>query len=146
MKEERHRLLREIISGSSISTQAQLAAELARRGLRVRQSTLSRDLAELGARKQGDIYVIGRQDVAQQEPDFRAAVIGFLPCGPNLVVLRTRVGAAQPVAVWLDQQREPAIVATLAGDDTIFIATKSEKTQVVVLRRLETWFGEKRER
>jgi arginine repressor len=46
----------------------------------------------------------------------------------------------------MDRQDEPAFVATLAGDDTIFIATKNSKTQAVALRRLEAWFGDKRER
>jgi transcriptional regulator of arginine metabolism len=75
-----------------------------------------------------------------------AAVCGFVSCGPNLIVVRTIVGQAQPVALFLDAQQDSSIVATLAGDDTIFVATKNQKTHAVALRRLEAWFGDKRER
>jgi transcriptional regulator of arginine metabolism len=41
---------------------------------------------------------------------------------PNLLVIRTRPGYAQPMAVKLDQQKPPGVAGTLAGDDTVFIA------------------------
>jgi arginine repressor len=69
----------------------------------------------------------------------------FTGCGPHLVVVTTDIGQAQAVAVSIDRAGEPAVVATLAGDDTVFVATRSRRTQAVVLRRLEQWFGDKHE-
>ena len=98
-------------------------------------------------RKSGGQYVLsGARQSGPTQLDYAAAVRSFLPCGPHLIVVRTAVGQAQPVALAIDGAEDPSIVATLAGDDTVFVATKSKKTQTVALRRLETWFGDKRGR
>lgn len=112
----------------------------------VDQSTLSRDLIELEIRKAHGRYVTPARTEPAAEPEFGAAVVGYTTCGPHLTVIRTTMGAAQPLAVKIDQAAEPSITATLAGDDTIFLATKNRRSQVVALRRLEQWFGDKHER
>jgi transcriptional regulator of arginine metabolism len=56
-------------------------------------------------------------------------------------VLRTAVGAAQNVALAIDKARWPEIVGTIAGDDTIFIATESARTQRQLHERLRATFG-----
>ncbi len=58
-----------------------------------------------------------------------------------LTVLRTTVGAAQSVALAIDKARWPEIVGTIAGDDTIFIATESARTQRRLHERLRSTFG-----
>ncbi len=148
MREQRQQAIRNILSSRSIGTQRELLAALEEAGQVADQSTLSRDLAELAVRKVG-----GRYELPSDEPpptdaafDFNAAVLSYAVCGPNLIVIRTQIGQAQPVALGIDGRAEPSIVATLAGDDTIFVATKTRKTQAVALRRLEAWFGDKRER
>ena len=58
------------------------------------------------------------------------------------------VGALLPFSrevVVFDAAGDPAIAGTLAGDDTIFVATKNRRSQTVALRRLEQWFGDKHE-
>lgn len=147
MRDARQQAIREILTAGVVTTQSNLLDALARRGHRIEQSTLSRDLAEIGVRKSHGRYVLpGDPAPTPGQLDYAAVVRGYLPCGPHQIVIRTEVGQAQPVALWMDQQDEPAIAATLAGDDTIFVATKNRKTQVVALRRLEVWFGDKRER
>jgi transcriptional regulator of arginine metabolism len=112
----------------------------------VDQSTLSRDLAELGIRKVGGRYAVAiAARVEANGIDYASVVRDFVPCGPNLIVISTQVGQAQPVAVTIDEAGDPSIVGTVAGDDTIFVATKTRKTQAVALRRLEQWFGAHRE-
>ena len=59
------------------------------------------------------------------------------PAGPNLLVVRTAIGAAQRVALTLDRLNWPEIVGTLSGDDTIFIATTTLANQRRVQRRLQ---------
>lgn len=145
-KADRQAAILRIIRSHAVGTQAALLKALRAAGDRVDQSTLSRDLAELGIRKVGGRYAAPEPGEAKAtEPQFSAAVTGFTTCGPHLIVLRTALGAAQPLAVKIDQAAEASITATLAGDDTIFLATKSRRSQVVALRRLEQWFGDKHE-
>ena len=144
MRQARQDAIRRCLKAGVVATQRELLDKLRNKGVRVDQSTLSRDLAELGARKSGGRYVLAEAREPGPTPvDYGAAVLSFQPCGPHLIVVRTAVGQAQPVALVIDAAGDPSVVATLAGDDTIFVATKSRKTQAVARRRLETWFGDK---
>jgi len=146
-KGQRQAAIRRIVRAGRVGTQAELRRALRGQGMAVDQSTLSRDLIELGIRKAGGRYVLPPVEATRpREPVFSASVLGFTPCGPHLIVVRTALGAAQPLAVRIDQAAEPAIAATLAGDDTVFVATKNRRSQRVALRRLEQWFGDKHER
>jgi transcriptional regulator of arginine metabolism len=60
--------------------------------------------------------------------------------GPSLTVLRTATGAAQSVAVAIDRAQWPEVAGTLSGDDTIFIATASERAQDELVARLQAIF------
>jgi transcriptional regulator of arginine metabolism len=147
MLRARQDAIRRCLKTGVLTTQQELLGKLKAKGIRIDQSTLSRDLAELGARKRGGRYVL--PEASETEPthvDYGTAVRSFQPCGPHLIVIRTEVGQAQPVALMIDGANEASVVATLAGDDTIFVATKSSKTQAVALRKMETWFGDKRVR
>jgi transcriptional regulator of arginine metabolism len=147
MRQQRQDTIRRILAASVVATQQDLLARLEAEGMTVDQSTLSRDLNELGVRKSGGQYVLpDGNDPGPPQMDYAAVVRSFLPCGPHLIVMRTAVGQAQPVALAIDAAEDASIVATLAGDDTIFVATRSQKTQAVALRRLESWFGDKRGR
>lgn len=148
MRAARQRTIERILRSGAYGTQQELQDALEQAGQAVDQSTLSRDLRVLGVRKVAGRYVLPAEE---ERPgpglDYGAVVRSFVPCGPHLIVIRTEVGQAQPVAVDLDARAEPALLATLAGDDTIFVATKNRKTQAVALGRLEAWFGaQKRER
>ena len=66
------------------------------------------------------------------------AAAGF---GSTLTVLRTSAGTAQTVAIALDKARWPEVVGTIAGDDTIFIATESVRAQRRLHEHLRTTFG-----
>lgn len=146
-KEKRQTAIRGLVRRVSIRTQADLITQLQARGLDVDQSTLSRDLAELAIRKSGGRYVLpgATADEQQHEIDYSPVVHSFGACGPNIIVIKTDIGQAQPVSIAIEGKKEPSIVATLAGDDTIYVATKTKRTQVVALRRLTDWFGEKHE-
>jgi transcriptional regulator of arginine metabolism len=145
-KEERLALILRLVRSGKARTQAELLRGLRACGKRVDQSTLSRDLAELGICKAGGRYVLPARAEDSRPPtltDFAGVVKRFTACGPHLTVVTTVVGQAQAVAVAVDAAAEPAIVATLAGDDTVFVATKNRRTQAVALRRLKQWFGDK---
>ncbi len=146
-KRDRQAVIAEAVRSGQVATQGELLARLRAHRIAVNQSTLSRDLAELGIRKAGGQYVMAEPgDASAPQLSFAAAVRRFTTCGPHMVVITTGQGQAQPVAVAIDAAKDSSIVGTLAGDDTIFIATKNRRTQAVALRRLEQWFGDKHER
>jgi len=147
-RDARLSLIPRLVRSGRARTQAELIRGLRASGYRVDQSTLSRDLVELGIRKSAGRYVPPASPEDTKPPklsDYASLIRRFTNCGPHLTVLTTVVGQAQPVAVAIDTAKEPAIVATLAGDDTVFIATKSRRTQAVVMRKLKHWFGDEHE-
>lgn len=144
-KEDRLTLIQSLVESRDLSTQTELIRALRKKRLSVDQSTLSRDLTELGIRKSGGRYVPPERSPRRRpKVDYSVFVHRFLPCGPHLIVLSTTTGQAQTVAVAIDQADEPAIAASLAGDDTVFVATRNRRSQVVALRRLQQWFGDKK--
>ena len=124
-------LIRQLLTEREISSQSELVELLVEAGHRVTQSTVSRDLAELGAIKADEgtdreRYVL----VGQQQPEseghkeLRRALEDYLegavPSG-NLVVLRVRSATAGAVAAALDAAPPLGVVGTLAGDDTVIV-------------------------
>ena len=141
-KAGRLELIREIVEGGLVRNQSELLARLAENELVVDQSTVSRDLVELGIRKvDGRYAVVDARDRPEPRRDLSELVRDWSPCGPHMIVLRTTVGQAQSIGVAIDAAREPSIAGVLAGDDTLFIATRSKQQQGIALRRLERWFG-----
>ena len=133
----RHQVIADIIEGQAVASQAQLGRLLAERGIRVTQSCISRDLSVLGAVKQGRAYSVAASDVSAGDRQMLATYArGLANAGPNLAIVRTATGAAQRIALFLDRCAWPEVVATVAGDDTIFVATRNRDEQRVLLARL----------
>lgn len=134
--------LRRIISRSPVGRQADLVRLLGKAGYPATQSSVSRDLRELGVAKRGDRYVL--PDASAPAADDFATVARFVrgwrPAGPCLTVIRTTAGAAQSVAILLDRADWPDVVGTLSGDDTIFVATTGAAAQRRLLSRLQDNF------
>ncbi|MDH3585529.1 MAG: ArgR family transcriptional regulator [Gammaproteobacteria bacterium] len=136
---QRRHAIRELLSGGPVATQQLLVTELARRGFTATQSSVSRDLREIGAVKTARGYELEPGDSADR-PELNAIgefVRAILPAGPHLLVLRTAIGAAQRVALALDRAGWPEIVGNIGGDDTVFVATDSANHQKILAARLE---------
>jgi len=136
MDAPRHKRLeavRRVLVENRVTTQGELAALLRAEGFEVTQSSVSRDLYELGVAKAGGKYVVGVR------PGLTGSgLVAAIPCGANLVVLKTEVGAASRVGLLIDQGGYPGVVGTIAGDDTVFVATDGEAST----RRLASaWAG-----
>ncbi|MBI4465587.1 MAG: ArgR family transcriptional regulator [Acidobacteria bacterium] len=118
-----------LIRKQAIHTQEELAQALQKVGIEVTQVTLSRDIRELGLVKAQQGYREPEQGVVagpEETGTLRWAVQEFVRdvrVAQNIVVIRTDLGSAQPVAVALDREAWPEIVGTVAGDDTVFAAT-----------------------
>ena len=133
----RHEAIAQIIRGQAVASQAQLGRLLAERGIRVTQSCISRDLSVLGAVKRGRAYSVATPDISEGDRQMLATyAVGLASAGPHLAIVRTATGAAQRIALFLDRCGWPEIVATLAGDDTIFVATRNRDEQRALLARL----------
>src|SRR5262245_40390449 len=132
-KRIRHKKILELVGSRKIQNQAQLQELLEKEGLAVTQSTLSRDIKELNLVKGGDGYrtpgampLLPTGRAALQEALVRHLIKGVV--AQNLVLLRTAPGDATPLAVALDHSDLPAILGTVAGDDTILIVTADKET------------------
>lgn len=129
-----------ILSGGVVHSQDELLRALRARGFTVTQSSVSRDLREMGVAKVDGRYVPGRElGGGGGSADLRAVtrfVTSVETAGPNLLVLKTTTGTAQTVGIAVDRERWPEIVGTVAGDDTMFIAVKNRTHQAHVEARL----------
>jgi len=133
-----------IIGESTVRNQDELVKILHKQGFDATQSSVSRDLRELGVAKAGDRYIIPAQDAAPSNNPFAAVarfVLDIKTAGTSLTVLKTTTGTAQSVAVAVDSSDWPEVVGTISGDDTIFIATDEPKDQKKLRERLRGIFG-----
>ena len=131
-KEQRQSNILKLIATRKISRQEELAELLDRKKFNVTQSSVSRDLDELGIIKVGGFYAL------PQKPK-NAVAFGLLKletAGENLIVAKCESGLASAVAVRIDAANIPAIVGTIAGDDTIFIAFKDRDDQKTVIKKV----------
>ena len=133
-----------ILRLTAVGRQAELVELLHREGFDATQSSVSRDLRELGVVKGADRYLLPAAEDAltpSHFEDVRSFMKGYRAAGPTLTVLRTTTGAAQSVAIAIDKAHWPEIVGTIAGDDTIFIATESMRAQRKLHDHLRSTFG-----
>jgi len=141
-KAARHGLIRELLEHQAVPSQARLAELLADAGVRVTQATLSRDLHEVGATKVpgpdgvlvyavpgegGDgtpVGAVAADAAVARLARIAAEVLVSADHSANLVVLRTPPGAAQYLASAIDHSVLPAVLGTVAGDDTLLLVTR----------------------
>lgn len=147
MKQLRQRAIRDLVGQRPIRTQQELAAALRERGFRTTQATISRDVTELGlvkATRDGTTaYALPPRLVEAEASgeDRLRRLLRDLPAELResglILVVRTLPGSAHAIAAALDRARWPEVVGSVAGDDTVFVAT-TDRTAVRRLRdRLE---------
>jgi transcriptional regulator of arginine metabolism len=131
-KEQRQTMLLKLISANPISRQEELAELLEKKGFLVTQSSVSRDLVELGIVKLKGVYAL--------PPKQRSAVAFGLKkmetAGANLIVAKCDAGMASAICVRIDNAEMDEIVGTIAGEDTIFIAVLNAETQKRAIRKI----------
>ncbi len=132
-KRRRQAALLRLVHERPTRSQAELARLLSRGGHLATQASVSRDIRELGLVKVNGRYLspgrLRRNGAAAPELAENELITAVDPVGANLVVVRTRVGAASAVAVELDRVGLAEIAGTLAGDDTVFVAVRSRSAQ-----------------
>jgi len=142
-KSLRQRAVLDVLKHGSVASQEDLQRHLRRRGFKVGQATLSRDIRDLNLSKTAYGYSIphgenGGAGIAL--PPASRLVKEFVldvRSAQNLLVVKTIVGSAQPVAAALDETDWPEVVGTIAGDDTILIVTPDKDEAKALAGRLE---------
>ena len=130
-KRERQQKILSLIQAKPIGTQEDLRVLLERAGVAATQSSVSRDLEELGVVKQHGHYTLPRANGASAR-----GLLSLDQSGDSLVVARTLPGLASAVAVEIDAAALEEVVGTIAGEDTIFIAVRDAKAQRPTIKQI----------
>jgi transcriptional regulator of arginine metabolism len=145
-KKNRQFHILKLIESINVESQQSLLDELNRKGIEISQSTLSKDLKELGIikvrgkegrfrfvqTKEREIYHVGIM--------LKRELFDFLTDSQqvnNMVILKTISGNASGLAKCLDEIGWPEILGTVAGDDTVLVVTKSENEAKTIVQRLK---------
>lgn len=136
-KEQRQTAILKLIGTRQIGRQEELTELLEEKGFSVTQSSVSRDLLDLGIIKANGFYAL------PQTPR-NAISLGLLSlktAGENLIVAKCESGLASAVAVRIDAINIEEIVGTIAGDDTIFIAVSGKDEQKTAIKKIWEMFN-----
>jgi transcriptional regulator of arginine metabolism len=140
--DRRANILRHLRAGA-VRRQSDLVSLLKEDGFDVTQSSVSRDMRELGVLKAQGRYLPPGSDTSPAQGSF-AAISRFVQeiktAGPSITVVKTTVGSAGSVAVAIDRAGWDEVVGTISGDDTIFIATQDGDAQRRLLDHLRSVF------
>ena len=137
----RQKAILEIVQQGPVASQEHLQRALHKRGCRVGQATLSRDIHELNLVKAAEGYArmqAGHAAEPALPPASRLVREFVLDVRPaqNLLVIKTSVGSAQPVAAALDAESWPETVGSIAGDDAILIVCPDTKSAARLVARI----------
>ncbi len=142
----RQRAILDSLRSGPVANQEDLQRALRKRGFKVGQATLSRDIRDMNLSKTADGYTLPQAEGAAglALPPVQRLVREFVldvRAAQNLLVVKTIVGSAQPVAAALDEQEWEETVGTIAGDDTILIVCPDKEKAKAVAARIEEMLG-----
>ena len=143
-KRERQQVIQELIATRPIGSQEELRQLLAERGLDVTQSTLSRDMRDLRiARIPSPSGIRYTSASAASTDEGRATLASIFPqlfvrldAVAELIVIRTVVAGAQPIAEAIDSEGNPDVLGTIAGENNILLICRSEAARERIAKRL----------
>ena len=149
MKTKRHSKILELISERDINTQEELLAYLKAAGFDVTQATVSRDIKELRLVK--TMVSDGKYRYAPSVSDSNADIgtkyavfnqsTKSVDCAGNMVVVKCFTGIANAACAVLDAMNHEGVVGTLAGDDTIFVLMRDEKSATTLVGKIKELIG-----
>ncbi len=140
-KPARQGVILTLLAQASISSQEELQRALRHRGIAAGQATLSRDIHELGLVKTDAGYAKrqGPSTTDTMLPPVSRLVREFVTSAQsaqNLLVVKTSVGSAQPVAAALDAQKWPEQIGIIGGDDTILVVCVDRRSASSLAKRI----------
>ncbi len=148
-KAHRQGMIRAFLRRAPSRSQAEMLLRLRGAGVRVTQSTLSRDLRDLGLVKDPRGYREADRADAAADPESRLrdlqrmvrAYLNEVSQAGTLVVLKTSPGLAHALGVALDRAALPEIAGTVAGDDTVFAAAPDPSRARALVHRVRGLIG-----
>jgi transcriptional regulator of arginine metabolism len=150
MKARRQSALLELIDREPLPSQEALRRRLQQRGFEATQATISRDIKDLGLVKRSGDGAYQRPGVELSNPQTALAALERATADylrrvervQQLVVIRTGVGQAQPLALALDRAQLQETVGTIAGDDTILVIARGARGAAALVKRLKDYSSE----
>ena len=150
MKTKRQARILELIKEHDIETQSDLLEMLKEDGYNVTQATVSRDIKEMRLIKllgMNGVYKYAAEAVTNEEQQshsylFSTAVIS-VDHAHTLVVIKTQTGMAQAVCAALDATARAGVLGSIAGDDTIFVATRADSVSVALVSDIKKMMSDK---
>ena len=146
MKTKRQSKILELVCDNEVETQSDLTKLLAQSGFDVTQATVSRDIHEMKLTKvaattrDGYKYAppskMDQAGLARLKRIFKDGFVSMDYAG-NLLIIRTFNGMAMSAAVTLDAMNLPEIVGSIAGDDCVMCAVKSEEDAIELMEKLK---------
>lgn len=143
-KNDRLKLIKQIILDFEISTQEELTSKLIEMGHKVSQATVSRDINDLNLIKVNGktkklIYALPKIEGNNVSPKiielFRQVTVSIVVAN-NLIVVKTLTGNAGTAGMAIDHMGIDNILGTIAGDDTLLIIAKTEKDAKIIEKGL----------
>ena len=131
-KFDRQGAILRLVRERALATQSEVAAALREQGFDAVQTTVSRDISELGLVKVRNpegrlVYALPGADDLDRLSELTSAlrrwVLSFEAAG-NLLVVRTPAGFASPLAEVLDRAGPAEVAGTIAGENTVFVAAR----------------------
>jgi transcriptional regulator of arginine metabolism len=147
MKARRQAVIVELVDHEPLRSQEELRRRLRQRGFEATQATISRDIKELGLVKLAGDGAYQRPGVETANPETALAALERaaeeylrrIDRVQQLVVIRTGIGQAQPLAFAIDRAQLPEAVGTIGGDDTILVIARDAKRAAALVKRLEKY-------
>ena len=142
MPNARHDTILRLIAEHDVTTQEVLCELLRAEGFSVTQATVSRDIRQLRLHKKRNARGVScyAKTAAQHAApgNLLENAVLRIDCAMNTVVVTCHPGSAQAACAVLDRLSLESVVGTIAGDDTIFMLTRSEQSAVQLVNLLET--------
>ena len=140
MKKIRQKAILDLVRSREIASQEELLENLLARKIDVSQSTLSRDIQELGLAKTGGVYAVMDSEEAPGPDDSTRRILreflSEVSIAQNIVVLKTGPAHASTVSRAIDSAGWPEVVGSIAGDDTVFVLMRTTKESQDLRRRI----------
>ena len=146
MKRARQQAIGDVVREQALRTQQELVDALVDKGFKATQATVSRDITEMGLVKVPldgrQVYALPSSQAATEQTGEQRLIelLDGLPIDVResglMLVIRAVPGTAHAIATALDRARWPDVLGTIAGDDTLFIATADAKALTRVRKRL----------
>jgi transcriptional regulator of arginine metabolism len=142
-KEKKRRLeaIGDLIAEQPIGSQGDLVELLRKIGIKTTQSSVSRDLQELGIRRVSGRYVLKpwREVGAGDFEGLLGLIQGVSSAGPYMAIITTSPNAGKMVAEAIDNENWPEVAGTLPGDSKIFLATRTPQHQAELFDRFRVY-------